>query len=136
MRVQVMLAGRAAEEMFFGLGEVSTGAHSDLTNATSFCFGVFGFAGFHPGMGRGEGSGLNLAVLGPVDRDPVQNDRISCEVRAFLAEQYEEVLKTLAEHRAFVEAVAERLMWDPVVDGEEMAELARKHGFNVAGEGQ
>jgi len=134
MRVQVLLAGRAAEEMFFGLAEVSTGAQSDLTNATSFCFGMFGFAGFHPGMGRGEGSGLNLAVLGPVDRDPVQNDRVSCEVRAFLAEQYEEVLRTLAENRDFVEAVADRLMWDPVVDREEMAELARKQGLKVAGE--
>jgi ATP-dependent Zn protease len=70
-------------------------------------------------------------VLNSRDVDPVQYDRISREVRSFLQEQYKYVLTTLEENRPFVESVADRLLWDPVVDQSEMIELATRFGLNA-----
>jgi cell division protease FtsH len=131
MRTRVWLAGRAAEELFCGPLHVSSGANSDLAAATRLAFRMFAFSGFHPDMERGRSSASNLAVLDRGDVDPVQRQRVSREVRRFLSDQYEHVLQTLREHRPFVEAVAERLLWDPVIDQSEMADLARQHGLPV-----
>jgi hypothetical protein len=129
LQVRIALAGRAAEELFFGPLQVSSGANSDLAMATRQCFRMFAYSGFDPSTGRDGSTGSNLAVLHRGEVDAVQNQRIRREVRRFLAEQYDHVLKTLREHQPFVEAVAERLLWDPVIDQTEMALLAQQHGF-------
>jgi hypothetical protein len=131
IRTRVWLAGRAAEELFCGPLHVSSGANSDLAAATRLAFRMFAFSGFHPDMERGRSTASNLAVLDRGDVDPVQRQRVSREVRRFLSDQYELVLQLLREHRPFVEAVAERLLWDPVIDQSEMADLARQHGLPV-----
>ena len=43
-----------------------------------------------------------------------------------------EVMNTLKEKRAFVDAVAQRLLWDPVVDQQEMKTLSEQHGIPIA----
>ena len=129
LKTRIWLAGRAAEDLFFGPVNVSSGANSDLAAATRMCFRLFAYSGFSLGMENGQGSAANLAVLERGEVDPMQNDRISRNVRQFLAEQYDHVLRTLENHRPYVEAVAERLLWDPVIDQSEMIELARGHGL-------
>ena len=132
LKTRILLAGRAAEEFFFGPINVSSGANSDLAAATRICFRMFAYSGFNPDMGKGTNSASNLAVLERGEVDPMQNDRVSRDVRQFLAEQYNQVLSTLEQHRQFVEAVAKRLLWDPVIDQGEMAELAGAHGIAIA----
>ena len=56
----------------------------------------------------------------------IQRERINSEVRLFLAEQYEQVLSSLKTHESFVESIADRLMWDPVVDQFEMIDVCRE----------
>ena len=129
LSTRISLAGRAAEEFFFGPTNVSSGANSDLNAATRRCFWLFAYSGFNSEMEKERGSASNLAVLDRGDVDPVQNDRISSDVRQFLADQYDYVLHTLDQHRKFVDAVAERLLWDPVIDQGEMLELASAHGL-------
>jgi ATP-dependent metalloprotease len=131
LKTRVFLAGRAAEDLFYGSANVSSGANSDLAAATQMCFSLFAYSGFNSDMATAESSAHNLAVLNSRDIDPVQYDRISREVRAFLQEQYKYVLTTLEENRPFVESVAERLLWDPVVDQSEMIELATRFGLNA-----
>lgn len=131
LKVRIWLAGRAAEEMFFGAVNVSSGANSDLAAATRMCFRMFAYSGFHPGMDSLEVSSANLAVLNRGEVDATQNDRVRRDVRKFLEEQYHHVLEALQEHRKFVEAMADRLLWDPVVDQIEMTELARNFGLPV-----
>jgi hypothetical protein len=43
--------------------------------------------------------------------------------------QYEHVVATLNKHRDFVNAVADRLMWDPVIDQQEMTQIAGQFGL-------
>lgn len=131
LKTRVFLAGRAAEDLFYGSSNVSSGANSDLAAATQMCFSLFAYSGFNSDMSNTETSSHNLAVLNSRDVDPVQYDRISREVRTFLQEQYKYVLAKLEENRSFVESVAERLLWDPVVDQSEMIELATKFGLTV-----
>lgn len=131
-KIRVWLAGRAAEELFYGSPNVSNGPDSDLACATALCRQLFSQSGFHPSMTTNGVSGMNLAVLPERAMDPLQNDRITGEVRAFLAEQYAHVIRVLQENRAFVDAVVERLMWDPVVDQAEIAEIAKQHDVTIA----
>ena len=77
-------------------------------------------------------SASNLAVLNLGEVDPLQYERVSKDVRNFLEEQYLYVMNTLKEKRVFVDAVAQRLLWDPVVDQQEMKTLSEQHGIPIA----
>lgn len=129
LRTRIALAGRAAEEIYFGPSGISSGANSDLSNATRVSFQMFAHSGFHPLMEKGEGTSVNLAVIGRGEVDDLQNDRIYREVRQFLAAQYEHVVAILKKHHDFVSAVADRLMWDPVIDQQEMTQIANQFGL-------
>jgi hypothetical protein len=132
LRTRIALAGRAGEELAFGPQRVSAGADSDLLKATRLTLNLFAHSGFHPGMERGESSAAHLAVLPRgEDIDPFRANRLHRDVRTFLANQYAYVVRVLNERRTFLDAVAERLLWDPVIDQEEMSELARLHGVPI-----
>jgi len=132
LKTRIALAGRAAEELFFGGLNISSGANSDLSSATRMCFRLFAYSGFHSKMDGQAISASNLAVLNLGEVDPLQYERVSKDVRNFLEEQYLYVMNTLKEKRAFVDAVAQRLLWDPVVDQQEMKTLSEQHGIPIA----
>ena len=132
LKTRIALAGRAAEELFFGGLNISSGANSDLSSVTRMCFRLFAYSGFHSKMDGQAISASNLAVLNLGEVDPLQYDRVSKDVRNFLEDQYLYVMNTLKEKRAFVDAVAQRLLWDPVVDQEEMKILSEQHGIPIA----
>ena len=131
LKTRIALAGRAAEELFFGGLNISSGANSDLSSATRMCFRLFAYSGFHSKMDGQAISASNLAVLNLGEVDPLQYERVSKDVRNFLEEQYLYVMNTLQEKRAFVDAVAQRLLWDPVVDQQEMKTLSEQHGIPI-----
>lgn len=131
LKTRICLAGRAAEDLFFGSSNVSSGANSDLAAVSRMCFSLFAYSGFHPEMMTADVASSNLAVLRSGEVDPIQYDRISKEVRHFLHEQYHHVIQTLENNKGFVEAVAERLLWDPIVDQSEMIEIAVRFGIKV-----
>ena len=132
LKTRIALAGRAAEELFFGGLNISSGANSDLSSATRMCFRLFAYSGFHSQMDGQAISASNLAVLNKGEVDPLQYERVSKDVRNFLEDQYLYVMNTLKEKRAFVEAVAQRLLWDPEVDQQEMKTLSEQHGIPIA----
>jgi ATP-dependent Zn protease len=92
---------------------------------------MFAHSGFHPLMEKGEGTAANLAVIGRGEVDELQSDRIYREVRQFLETQYEHVMATLKKHHDFVNAVTDRLMWDPVIDQQEMTQIADQFGLTA-----
>jgi cell division protease FtsH len=132
--VRVSLAGRAAEELMFGPSRVANGAMSDLENATRMTYRAFTEWGYAPAMSTPEASRSNLAVV--VDTPaPAEIEHNLALTRRFLDEEYTHVLTTLRQHRAFLEAVRDRLLVDPVVDRAELTEICGKHGLRVtAGE--
>jgi hypothetical protein len=125
-RIRICLAGRAAEEMVFGAEHVSNGARSDLEKATGHSAVAFSIWGFAPSMGREGQSGSNLKVS-KVDGDPITPSEaalVEGMVQQFLADEYRVVKEMLRENRVFVDAIAELLLQEAVVDQRGLMELA------------
>jgi len=124
--VRISLAGRVAEDLVFGPDLVSNGAWADLKAATSRAVRAFAHWGFSPSMGADDQAASNLAVV--VDKPTTaQTEYVEGLVRDFLAAEYRVVKSLLSDHRTFLDAIAERLMWDPVVDQEALGQLWKEH---------
>lgn len=126
-RIRIRLAGRAAEELAFGPENVSTGASGDLAGAWKRAFTAFGHWGFAPDMTSHEQSASNLGV---VVGDPTHSERARLEdlIRGYLADEYRRVYELLAAHRPLVDAIADRLLSDAIVDQGQLLELSRRYG--------
>jgi ATP-dependent Zn protease len=129
-RIRVGLAGRAAEELAFGVEGISNGSREDLKKASGLTGSAFLFWGFAPSMDREGQSESNLLVAGlDDDREP---DKLSDpEVahiqelsRAFLTTEYQFVRTLLTDHRSLLDTIAERLLVDPMLDQEALTALA------------
>ena len=122
--IRLALAGRAGEQILVGPGKVSNGAISDLSGATEFSKCAFGSFGFAPGMDDPANAGANLAVIGG-DASPSEVARLETLVRGFLESEYRTVMQMLLEHRPMLDAIADRLMWDAIVDQDELMTLCK-----------
>lgn len=128
-KVRINLAGRAAEELVFGPEGVSNGATEDLKKATGNAGTAFAFWGFAPSMEKEGQAGSNLLVAGMAEDEFTASEAAHIEglVREFLAVEYRAVKEMLTAHRPLLDAIADRLMWDPIVDQDALAELVRTH---------
>jgi hypothetical protein len=133
--IRVSLAGRAAEEAVFGAEHVTNGAAADLLNCFRASAEAFTHFGFAPNMERKGVSGSNLAVVvGGPSRSEYQ--RMETLVRGFLAVEYVVVCRMLGRHRRLLDAVAKRMLWDPVVDQAELQQICRQLGIMPPGNGR
>lgn len=126
--VRISLGGRVAEELVFGPEQVSSGAAADLENAYRNVSAAFYNLGFAPGMGEPGASASNLAIVvgTPTPTEYAHNERL---VRRFLATEYGETMTLLQAHRALLDAIADRLLWDPIVDQDELKALMAEIGL-------
>jgi cell division protease FtsH len=114
-KIRVMLGGRAAEEIV--LGNVTTGAESDIDMLTRLARHMVGRWGMSPKMGL-------IAVLGQDDPTPFAADGFSQrtrellddEVRRIVDEAYAEVVALLREERGRLDALAEALLAEETLD--------------------
>ena len=125
--IRVSLGGRAAEELLVGAEGVSNGATGDLKNVAKQSARAFARWGFAPAMEKPGQSESNLSViLG--DPTPSEYAHIEKLAREFVADEYRYAVRKLTEHRELLNDVAERLLWDPVVDQDELTDICKKHG--------
>ena len=97
-KIRTSLAGRATEIVYYGDEEgVSTGASSDLANATRLAENMV----CRTGMDRAFG----LAVLTP-DNMPYYYSEVRARVNSILSEEYENTLRIIEENRAAIDALA------------------------------
>lgn len=130
--IRICLGGRAAEEIAYGPEKIGSGASGDLESATRQACNAFARWGFAPSMQEVGMSESNLAViLGRADES--ENNYVNGLVRKFLAEEYRVVRQTLTEQRKLLDQVADRLMWDAVVDQEELSELYESYKGKAKG---
>ena len=120
--IRISLAGRAAEELVFGAERISNGASGDLKNVWERSMQAFARWGFAPQMEKANASSANLAVI-VGNPTSTESAYVESNIRQFLAGEYAVVLACLAQHRAFLDAITERLLWDPIVDQTELATL-------------
>ena len=130
-KIRILLAGRAAEHLFAGAQNISTLSTSDLTTATRVASKAFGRYGFAPDMIDAKTASSNLAlVLGTPS--PSEYEHLETLSRRFLAKEYETVLDLLTADRALLDAIANRLMRNSVMDQTELAELCSAHGICIS----
>jgi cell division protease FtsH len=140
-RIAGALAGRAAEELVYG--EVTTGAESDLEQATRVARQMVGRWGMSPAVGP-------VSVLpGPGDQPmfgfdgdepaPATRELVDSEVRRILDEGSRQARQTLVENRSRLDSLVDALLAAETLDADaayRAAGIARAEGANEPSVGQ
>ena len=87
---------------------------------------AFACWGFAPQMEKVSASSSNLAVV-VGDPTPTEAAHVEVLIRQFLSTEYETVLQCLSDNQHFLSAIADRLLWDPIVDQSELTTICRTH---------
>jgi cell division protease FtsH len=120
-RLAGMLGGRAAEQVVYG--EVSTGAESDLEQATRIARQMVGRWGMSPAVGPvsvlpgpGQETIFGFDADGPA---PATRELLDREVRRLLDEAAQKAEQALIEHRSNLDALVEALLQTETLDAEQ-----------------
>jgi len=132
-RIDVLLAGRVAEEMVFQ--DVSTGAENDLQRATEMARHMVTHYGMSErlGLATWDAQPTPLYLGGPA-LPPQRNcseetsQRIDQEVSQVLADSRERVRATLSAERAALDALSRLLLEKEVVDRVMLQQVLREAG--------
>jgi cell division protease FtsH len=117
------LGGRAAEEISYGTARITSGAASDLQHTTRLAKHMV----YRLGMGETTG----LIVFDP-DSGPVSSEthtRMDADVRQILETSYSTVLGFLKQHRPALEALADALLAQETLTGEEAIAVMEAAGL-------
>jgi cell division protease FtsH len=121
------LGGRAAELVFLGADAVTTGAGSDLVQATSIArrmvaeFGMSETIGLVSADPQAQGGPPSGQLQGEIDT----------AIRALMAAQAARAEAIVREHRDAVEALASALVEREVLTAEEAYAMAESHGVDT-----
>ena len=121
------LGGRAAELVFLGADRVTSGAGSDLVQATSIArrmVAEFGMSG-DVGLISADPSAHGGQVSGQLQ------SKIDGAVQKLLEAQMERAESIVRDYRDAVDAIASALLTSDVVEGEDVLALAAKHGVKI-----
>jgi cell division protease FtsH len=138
-RIAMTLGGRAAEEI--ACDDISTGAHNDLEKATNVARSMVAEYGMDATLGqvrlvpeRNARFLQGLGAEGPRGISEQTVREIDEAVRRILDEQYQTAKRILTERREVLEEGAQALLERETIEGRELAEMLRHHGFEpVAG---
>lgn len=123
-QIRKTLGGRAAEELVYGTDEVTSGASSDLQQATRIAKQMV----YKLGMGRSTG----LVTFDP-DSGPVSGAMhadMDADVRTILESGYDDVLQCFREHRIALEALADALLEQETLSGDAALEVLQAAGMS------
>lgn len=115
-RLAMMLGGREAELLV--QGSVSTGASDDLKRASELAVNMVGSLGFSKSFGLLSVAGVPKELLGPDIQAAVLQ-----EARALLEQAQATCAQLLRENRAQLDAMAEALLANEVLSGDELKGL-------------
>jgi cell division protease FtsH len=133
------LGGRAAEEI--ACDDISTGAHNDLEKATNVARSMVTEYGMDATLGqvrlvpeRNARFLPGLEADGPRGVSEQTVREIDEAVRRILDGQYQRAKRILSERRKVLDEGAQALLEKETIEGRELAEMLRNHGFEpVAG---
>jgi AFG3 family protein len=126
-RVCMTLAGRAAEEIVYGV--VSSGARDDLERVTNYIYSQIVKFGMNPKIG--PMSFRDPSETGNTEKVYSQTtaEMIDLEARRMVKEAYQRTLALLRDKREQLNAVSTRLMEREVISRDDMVELVGKRPF-------
>ena len=128
-RLAIMMGGRVAEEIVFGKDKVTSGAASDIEQATKLARLMVTRWGLSEKLGTiayGENQeevflGYSVSRQQNISEETVQ--KIDAEIRRFVEEGYAEATKILTERRAELELLAKGLLEFETLSGDEIKDL-------------
>ncbi|KAK0554174.1 AAA ATPase afg3 [Tilletia horrida] len=129
-RMQMTLAGRAAEEIFFG--EITNGASDDLQKVQRIASSMISAFGMDKEIGPLSYHSDEQGFQKPFSE--ATGEKIDKAVRALAVEAYENVKTLLTEHREDVEKVAKVLLEKEVITREEIRNLLGPRPFASSNE--
>mmetsp|Transcript_4456 Transcript_4456/g.9268 ORF Transcript_4456/g.9268 Transcript_4456/m.9268 type:complete len:890 (-) Transcript_4456:291-2960(-) len=124
--VCMALAGRAAEQVFFG--EVTTGASDDLRRVTQLVYGTIKDYGM---TSLGQLSFPSNDDAGPGDKPYSEStaEAMDDEARAIVEEAYQRTVQLITEHKDDVAAVANLLLDRETITHDDMVDLIGHRPF-------
>jgi len=126
--VDVLLGGRAAEDVF--LGDISTGAGNDLDRATAILkdmimvYGMSDVAGLMV-LSRSQSSFLGGGQVNNEFSEEM-SQKIDESIKATLTERYEYVKQTLRDYNGAIEEMTSVLLDVEVIEGAKVQEIIKK----------
>ena len=128
-RLAIMMGGRVAEELVFGEDNVTSGAQSDIDQATKLARAMVTRWGFSKELGlvayddNQEEVFLGMAVTQRKNISEATAQKIDAEVRRILDEAYRTAKTILTEKRQDLETLAKGLLEYETLTGEEIRDL-------------
>src|SRR6187431_2533520 len=128
-RLAIMMGGRIAEEMIFGKDKVTSGAQSDIEQATRLARMMVTRWGFSPELGAvsyGENQDeafLGMSVARQQNISESTAEKIDAEVKRLVEAGHDEARKILEEKRADLEVLAKGLLEFETLTGDEIKDL-------------
>jgi cell division protease FtsH len=128
-RLAIMMGGRVAEELVFGRQKVTSGASSDIEQATRLARMMVTRWGLSEELGTvsyGENQDevfLGMSVSRTQNASEATVQKIDTEIRRLVEEGYNEATKILTEKRADLEALAKGLLEFETLSGDEIIDL-------------
>jgi cell division protease FtsH len=130
-QLAVAMGGRVAEELTFGKQNITSGASSDIQQATQMARAMVTRLGYSDELGTvmyGDNNeevflGMSMQKSNNISEETAR--KIDAEVRRLVAGGYEDARKILIEKKAGLEAVAQALLEFETLTGEECKALMR-----------
>jgi cell division protease FtsH len=128
-RLIIMMGGRVAEEMIFGADKVTSGAQSDIEQATRLARMMVTRWGFSPELGAvsyGENQDevfLGMSVARTQNVSEATAQKIDMEIRRLVEEGHNEARRILEEKHAELEILAKGLLEFETLTGDEIRDL-------------
>ncbi len=130
-RLAIMMGGRVAEELIFGREKVTSGASSDIEQATRLARMMVTRWGLSEALGTvsyGENQDevfLGMSVSRTQNASEATVQKIDTEIRRFVEDGYNEATRILTEKRADLEALAKGLLEFETLSGDEIQDLLK-----------
>jgi cell division protease FtsH len=128
-RLAIMMGGRVAEELVFGRDKVTSGAASDIEQATRLARMMVTRWGLSEELGTvsyGENQDevfLGMSVSRTQNASEATVQKIDSEIRRLVEQGYNEAKRILSEKRADLETLAKGLLEFETLTGEEIKNL-------------
>jgi len=122
--VDVLLGGRAAEEIF--IGEISTGAGNDLERATDIIKSMASIYGMSDVAGLMVISRQHNTFLGGSatnDCSDKMAEDLDTHIKSMLDERYKIVLEKLEKYKECIESIVVSLKKNETIDGDQLREI-------------
>jgi cell division protease FtsH len=130
-RLAIMMGGRVAEELVFGREKVTSGAASDIEQATRLARMMVTRWGLSEELGTvsyGENQDevfLGMSVSRTQNASEATVQKIDSEIRRLVEEGYNQATRILTERRADLEALAKGLLEYETLRGDEIQDLLK-----------